>query len=60
MLVSLETQITCDYPGGPDPYPPLDPHMVSPWGTVSNAFEKSNMTISVRVFYHCSVEDHAL
>ena len=22
MLISLETHITCDFPGGPDPYPP--------------------------------------
>ena len=29
MLISIETHITCDFPGGPDPYPhpPLDPHM---------------------------------
>ena len=32
MLISIETQITCDFPGGsggPDPHPPLDPHMFS-------------------------------
>ena len=30
MLISIETHITCDSPGGPDPLsPPLDPHMVS-------------------------------
>ena len=35
MLISIETHITCDFPGGgggggPDPLsPPLDPHMVS-------------------------------
>ena len=22
MLISIETHITCDFPGGPDPYPP--------------------------------------
>ena len=30
MLISIETHITCDLPGGPDqlpPPPPLDPHM---------------------------------
>ena len=31
MLISIETHIrTCYFPGGgggPDPYPPLDPHM---------------------------------
>ena len=28
MLISIETNITCDFPGGPDPQiPPLDPHM---------------------------------
>ena len=31
MLISIETHITYDFPGGggvgPDPYPPLDPHM---------------------------------
>ena len=31
MLISIETNITCDFPGGrgvPDPLsPPLDPHM---------------------------------
>ena len=28
-LISIETYITCDFPGGPDPPPPppLDPHM---------------------------------
>ena len=49
MLVSIETHITCDYPGGPDPYPPSGSAHRFPWGTVSNAFEKSNMTISVQV-----------
>ena len=33
VLISIETHITCDFPGdeeGPDPLsPPLDPHMVS-------------------------------
>ena len=32
MLISIETHITCDFPGGvrtPYPPPPLDPHMVS-------------------------------
>ena len=30
MLISKETDITCDSPGGPDPLsPPLDLHMVS-------------------------------
>ena len=24
---SIDTHITCDFPGGPDLYPPLDPHM---------------------------------
>ena len=32
MLISIETYITCDFPGGggPDPLslPPLDPHML--------------------------------
>ena len=29
MLISIETHITCDFPGGGvrTPYPPLDPHM---------------------------------
>ena len=31
MLISIETHIhvsiTCDFPGGLDPYPPLDPQM---------------------------------
>ena len=28
MLISIETYITCDFPGGPDPIsPPLDLHM---------------------------------
>ena len=29
MLISIETHLTCDFPGGgPDPLtPPLDPHM---------------------------------
>ena len=28
MLISIETYIICDFPGGPDPLsPPLDPHM---------------------------------
>ena len=30
MLTSIETHITCDFPGGGGvrtPYPPLDPHM---------------------------------
>ena len=29
MLISIETHITCDFPGGPEPLspPPLDPHM---------------------------------
>ena len=27
-LFPIETHITCDFPGGPDPlYPPLDPHL---------------------------------
>ena len=28
-VISIETQITCDFPGGGGrtPYPPLDPHM---------------------------------
>ena len=33
VLISIETHITCDFPGGggPDPLsPPLHPHMVSP------------------------------
>ena len=30
MLISIETHITCDFPGGPDPLsPPVDLHMVS-------------------------------
>ena len=60
MLVSIETHITCDYPGGSGPLSPSGSAHGFPWGIVSNAFEKSNMTISVRVFYHCSVENHAL
>ena len=29
MLISIETHITCDFPGGSGaPIPPLDPHMV--------------------------------
>ena len=33
MLISTETHITCDFPGGGGggsgpPYPPLDPHML--------------------------------
>ena len=27
ILISIETHITCDFPGGPDSYPPLDLHM---------------------------------
>ena len=28
MLISIETHITCDFPGGSGPpFPPLDPHM---------------------------------
>ena len=28
MLISIETNITCDFQGGPGtPLPPLDPHM---------------------------------
>ena len=28
MLISIETHITCDFPGGIRiPYPPLDPHL---------------------------------
>ena len=27
MLISIETHITCDFPGGPPQSPPLDPHM---------------------------------
>ena len=30
MLISIESHITCDFPGGSGPLsPPLDPHMVS-------------------------------
>ena len=29
MLISLETYRTYDFPGGPDPIPPLDPRMHS-------------------------------
>ena len=29
MLISIETRITCDFPGGSaPPIPPLDPHML--------------------------------
>ena len=32
MLISLETYITCHFPAGVrNPYPPLDPHMPSPF-----------------------------
>ena len=28
-LFQIETHITCDFPGGPDPlFPPLDPHLL--------------------------------
>ena len=27
MLISLEPYKTCDFPGGLDPYPPLDLHI---------------------------------
>ena len=27
MLIIIETHITCDFQGGPDPYPPLDLHI---------------------------------
>ena len=27
MLISIETHITCDFTGGPDPLSILDPHM---------------------------------
>ena len=28
MLISIETHVTCDFPGGRTPYPPpLDPHL---------------------------------
>ena len=35
MLISLETQVrTCYFPGGVQtPYPPLDPHLLSPSGS---------------------------
>ena len=32
MLISIETNITCEFPGEgvvARPYPPLDPHMIS-------------------------------
>ena len=28
MLISIETHRTCDFPGAPDPIPPLDPRMM--------------------------------
>ena len=39
-LFPIETHITCDFPGGPDPLsppPPLDPHLSAPEPSVQSS-----------------------
>ena len=54
ILISIETHITCDFPGGggPDPYPPLDPHMRS-WLKICQ-----NSTTLFKKINACLFSDH--
>ena len=47
MLICIETHITCDFPGGggPDPIPPLDPHMARYSKNLKNAPYRKIMTL---------------
>ena len=49
MLISKETHIICDFPGDPDPFPPLDPHMpedVRQEGSkISNIIHRENFLV---------------
>ena len=49
-LFPLETHITCDFPGGPDPLsPPLDPHWQC---SAADEAQTRNPSISNQALYH--------
>ena len=50
-LISIEPHITCDFTGGQDPYPPLDPHMNR--GAVKT---DRNRSLNVRTDKHAHAE----